>query len=96
MHPSFDKAVLALAISLSLAVPSLLPLTLSVNALSGLGNLVTGAFALVLLTWWMRHVRQNRRTRATSRTAERHPVNGTRTEPPALSPDAEASTLPPS
>ncbi len=72
------------------------PLTLSVNALSGLGNLVTGAFALVLLTWWMRHVRQNRRTRATSRTAERHPVNGTRTEPPALSPDAEASTLPPS
>ncbi|HQY82767.1 MAG TPA: serine hydrolase domain-containing protein, partial [Thermomonas sp.] len=27
MHPSFDKAVLALAISLSLAVPSLLPLT---------------------------------------------------------------------
>jgi DegV family protein with EDD domain len=39
------------------------PVTLSasVNALSGFGNLVTGAFLLVVLTWWVRHVRQNRR-----------------------------------
>jgi hypothetical protein len=70
------------------------PITLSVTALSGLGNLVTGALALVLLTWWVRHVRQNRRARATSQTANRHPVSGARAEPPALSPDAEASTLP--
>ena len=72
------------------------PLAVSVNALSGLGNLVTGALALVLLTWWMRHVRQNRRNRANTTAAERHPVNGTRPDAPALSPDAEASTLPPS
>ncbi|MGB8859874.1 MAG: DUF6049 family protein, partial [Ilumatobacteraceae bacterium] len=36
------------------------PLTATVNALSGLGNLFTGAFLLVVLTWWVRHVRQSR------------------------------------
>lgn len=36
------------------------PVTLSasVNALSGFGNLVTGVFLLVVLTWWVRHVRR--------------------------------------
>jgi hypothetical protein len=87
------------------------PVTLSasVNALSGFGNLVTGAFLLVVLTWWVRHVRQNRRSRATASAAVRHPVrngkangnatgdDGTR-DPmgdAALSPDAATSTLPP-
>ena len=66
------------------------PLTASVNALSGLGNLVTGALLLVVFTWWVRHLRLNRRNRAASRAADRHPVgNGT-------SPDAATSTLPPS
>ena len=54
------------------------PLRASVNAISGLGNLVTGALALVLLSWWFRHLRQNRRQRAAEATAGRHPVNGSR------------------
>ena len=77
------------------------PLKASVTAMSGLGNLVTGAFALVLIAWWLRHVGKNRRSRATSETAGRHPVSGIRPAGPAdvhdsaaLSPDAEASTLP--
>lgn len=85
------------------------PLRASVNAISGLGNLVTGALALVLLSWWLRHLRQNRRQRAAEATAGRHPVNGSReadspdTSPDnpdnpdnpdaKMPPDAEASTL---
>ena len=88
----------------SLRLGPAIPLTASVKALSGLGNLITGALLLVLLTWWARHLRQNRRTQA----ALRHPVRAARaadnpttdsditTEAPALSLDAEASTLPPS
>jgi len=37
------------------------PVTLSLTALSGIGNLVTGAALLVLLTWWVRHFRRGRR-----------------------------------
>lgn len=40
------------------------PVTLSLTALSGIGNLVTGAALLVLLTWWVRHFRRGRRLRA--------------------------------
>jgi len=40
------------------------PMTLSLTALSGIGNLVTGAALLVLLTWWVRHIRRGRRQRA--------------------------------
>lgn len=40
------------------------PVTLSLTALSGIGNLVTGAALLVLLTWWVRHIRKGRRLRA--------------------------------
>lgn len=82
------------------------PLTANVRALSGLGNLVTGALLLVLLTWWVRHVRQNHRAKAAKKAAQRHPVGGNNnsadaterddTGPSGLSPDAEASTLPPS
>lgn len=41
------------------------PVTLSagVNALRGLGPLVTGALLLIVLSWWGRHVRQLRRRR---------------------------------
>lgn len=49
------------------------PLIANVNALSGLGNLITGALLLVVLTWWVRHVRQKRRSRAAATAASRHP-----------------------
>lgn len=75
-----------------LGVP--VPLSARVSAISGLGNLVTGALALVLLTWWVRHVRNNRRARAAAEAAGRHPVGAPRAGGSALSPDAEASTLP--
>lgn len=85
-------------------------LTATVNSLRGLGNLITGGFLLVVLTWWVRHMRRTRlRAHAAARAAsERHPVNGaaapatatttarTVPEPDELSPDAATSTLPPS
>ncbi|MFM7687480.1 MAG: DUF6049 family protein [Actinomycetota bacterium] len=40
------------------------PVSLSLTALSGVGNLVTGAALIVLLTWWVRHIRRGRRQRA--------------------------------
>jgi len=43
------------------------PVTLSLTALSGIGNLVTGAALLVLLTWWVRHIRRGRRQRTADR-----------------------------
>lgn len=73
------------------------PLVANVNALSGLGNLITGALLLVVLTWWVRHVRQNRRKRAAAIAATRHPGGRVvRTDDTELSPDAATSTLPPS
>ena len=66
--------------------------TATVAALSGLGNLVTGAAMLVLLTWWIRHIRINRRRRAASAAQARHPVSTSGAE--ELSPDAATSTLP--
>lgn len=75
------------------------PLTASVNALSGLGNLITGALLLVVLSWWLRHLRTSRRARAAADALARHPVANGSTEPkeadPELSPDAATSTLPP-
>ncbi len=86
------------------------PLKANINALSGVGNLVTGAALLVLITWWVRHFRRNRRGRHAAEAANRHP--STRTDGPdggpddeapeglddadELSPDAATSTLPPS
>ncbi len=76
------------------------PLTASITALSGIGNLVTGVALLVLLTWWARHFRRSRRARAAAEAARRHPVtmgDGTGVDDgAALSPDAATSTLPPS
>ena len=50
------------------------PLNLTVAAFSGLGRLITGALLLVILTWWVRHVRQNRRKRAAAGPLGRHPA----------------------
>ena len=86
------------------------PLTASVTVLSGLGNLITGALLLVVLTWWVRHVRKNRRACLAAQAAallDNHPAaNGRSVEADArpdatdsedgsgLSPDAATSTLP--
>jgi hypothetical protein len=70
------------------------PLTASINALSGVGNLLTGAALLVLFTWWVRHVRRIRRGRYAAEAANRHPAGPSDQED--LSPDAATSTLPPS
>lgn len=84
------------------------PLTANVTALNGLGNLVSGAALLILLAWWGSHMRRNLRRKRTAAAAARHPVRlnsdadeslDRRPDTPsldALSPDAEASTLPPS
>lgn len=58
-------------------------LTAQVRALSGLGQLVTGAGLLVLLTWWVRHWRIARRKRRTDAVSSRHPANGTPRDPDA-------------
>jgi hypothetical protein len=50
------------------------PLTANVRGLSGLGNLVTGAALLVLLSWWFRHVQRNRRRRLAAHASDRHPA----------------------
>jgi len=80
------------------------PLTASITNLAGVGNLVTGAALLVLLTWWVRHFRRNQRGRRAAEAAHRHPAspppeNDDASDPgdaAGLSPDAATSTLPPS
>ncbi|MEO5722763.1 MAG: hypothetical protein ABIQ39_08920 [Ilumatobacteraceae bacterium] len=73
-------------------------LTATVAALSGLGNLATGAALLVLLTWWARQVRRSRRRRRAKAALDRHPVGAAAAERSGtevgLSPDAATSTLP--
>jgi hypothetical protein len=79
-----------------------IPLTANVRGLSGLGNLVTGAALLVLLSWWFRHLQRNRRRRQSTKASDRHPSSGgdgatdTDADHSGLSPDAATSTLPPS
>ncbi|MEZ5271684.1 MAG: DUF6049 family protein [Ilumatobacteraceae bacterium] len=51
------------------------PLTARVTALAGLGNLITFAALLMVATWWVRHVRQNRRKRSADTAFERHPAS---------------------
>lgn len=48
--------------------------TATVFGLSGLGNLVTGAALLVLLTWWVHHIRASRRRKASEIARHRHPA----------------------
>ncbi|MET0579298.1 MAG: DUF6049 family protein, partial [Ilumatobacteraceae bacterium] len=60
-------------------------LTARVNALTGLGQVVTGAAVLVLVSWWYGHFRRRRRTRLAA-------LNGNGASPAAVlstvSPDA--------
>lgn len=55
-----------------LAAP--IPITANITALSGLGNLVTGAGLLVVLTWWVRHLGKNRRARSAGDASQHHPA----------------------
>jgi hypothetical protein len=64
------------------------PLTATVNALSGLGKLVTGVLALLVLAWWARSWRSTVRKRKAAPAIDRHPVSADRAAP--------AATLPPS
>ncbi len=64
-------------------------LTANVRALTGLGQLITGAGLLVLATWWVRHWRVARRRRRTDAVSPRHPSGRALT--PAT-PDAEPAT----
>jgi hypothetical protein len=73
---SFGVSLEVLTPTGDVAIGPPVPLTATVTALSGLGNLVTGALLLVLLTWWVRHVRQNKRKRAAGVAAVRHPATG--------------------
>ncbi|MFM8650202.1 MAG: DUF6049 family protein [Actinomycetota bacterium] len=49
--------------------------TARVNALAGLGQLVTGVALLLLLSWWAHHLRRERRSRSeqVDQTSARHP-----------------------
>ena len=85
---SFGVSLEVLTPTGDVAIGPPVPLTATVTALSGLGNLVTGALLLVLLTWWVRHVRQNKRKRAAGVAAVRHPATG------AGDDDADADTEP--
>jgi hypothetical protein len=75
-------------------------LTARVNSVSGLGQLITGAGLLLIITWWAHHVRSDRRKASAARHLARHPSS--RPDPsdaaPAhegeVSPDAAASSLP--
>jgi hypothetical protein len=61
-------------------------LTARVNALSGLGQLLTGAALLVLVTWWFSHFRRSRRNRLqvhSTRSRDGHPSNRARHRRPA-------------
>lgn len=51
-------------------------LTARVTALTGLGQVLTGGLALVLLTWWFTHWRGRRRAALTGDGRERHPSTG--------------------
>jgi hypothetical protein len=56
-------------------------LTARVSSLAGLGQLLTGAFLLLLFTWWARHWQQTRRKRNAADHVGRHPAgNGGSTD----------------
>ena len=52
-------------------------LTARVTALTGLGQVLTGGFVLVLLTWWFTHWRGRRRAAVAKDGRERHPSAST-------------------
>ena len=49
-------------------------LTSRVTGFTGLGQLLTGGFILVLLTWWFSHWRSKRRAVADDGGRDRHPT----------------------
>lgn len=51
-------------------------LTARVTALTGLGQVLTGGFVLVLLTWWFTHWRNRRRAELVGDGRDRHPSSG--------------------
>ena len=80
-------------------------LTARVNSFAGLGQLITGAGLLLVITWWAHHARSSRRKTAAARYQSHHPTarrepSGASVAPVApegeVSPDAAASSLPPS
>ncbi len=48
-------------------------LTARVSALTGLGQVLTGGFVVVLLTWWFTHWRSRRREELAEDGRDRHP-----------------------
>lgn len=74
-------------------------LTARVTSLAGLGQLITGAGMLLVLTWWAHHARTTRRSVAAAKHQSRHPAARRESAPVPdgeVSPDAAASSLPPS
>ncbi|MEN9504142.1 MAG: hypothetical protein RI958_68 [Actinomycetota bacterium] len=76
-------------------------LTARVTSFAGVAQLVTVAAVLLIIAWWARHWQRSRRTKQAAHHVGHHPATATlrhdggaaSTE---LSPDAAASTLPPS
>ena len=80
-------------------------LTARVNSFAGLGQLITGAGLLLVITWWAHHARSSRRKTVAARYQSHHPTarrepSGASAAPVApegeVSPDAAASSVPPS
>jgi len=76
-------------------------LTARVTSFAGAGQLVTGAALLLVLTWWVRHWRDERRQQLAAQNVGRHPAGAAAERRGAgssdeLAPDAAASSLPPS
>jgi hypothetical protein len=65
----------------SLRLPQTLVLTARVNALSGLGQVVTGGALLVLVSWWYGHFRRRRRVRRAMLGEVDNPVRVTNVSP---------------
>jgi hypothetical protein len=78
------------SINLVVATPASEPLgepvtlTARVTALTGLGQVLTGGFVLVLLTWWFTHWRNRRRAELVDDGRERHPSSSNKVESDAL------------
>lgn len=75
-------------------------LTARVTSFAGVAQLITVAAVLLIIAWWARHWRRARRTKLAAQHAHHHPALAVR-RPTGdgsneLSPDAAASTLPPS
>jgi hypothetical protein len=80
-----------------LAIAEPLVLTARVNALTGLGQVLTGGALLVLATWWFSHFRARRRRRlhaAIESIRDTHPSNGARITATSDNGDDSTAALP--